>query len=244
MGDIAGGLRAAIGVLAALNERHATGKGSVIDLSLLEGLMGLLGYLGGIHLVTGENPGRMGNSHHNIVPYGLMPTRDGHVVLALHVGTFWRKFCAAIGREDIAADPRFKTVHDRHRNRAELEELIAGIMKTRTTAEWQAMLDAADVPAGPVNNVGQSIAQPIVRERGFLREVQHPTAGTVRMLGSPVRNGDMPISPPPRLGEHTREVLAKLAGIDDAQLARLLDAGVVATPERPARKGQERGKSQ
>ena len=240
IGDIAGGLWAAIGVLAALNERHTTGKGARIDLSLLEGLMGLLGYLGGIHLVTGENPGRMGNSHHNIVPYGLMPTRDGHIVLALHVGTFWRKFCSAIGRDDIAADPRFKTVKDRHRNRAELEKLIADIMKKRTTGEWQQVLDAADVPGGPVNNIGQAIAQPIVRERGFLREVQHPTAGAVRMLDSPVRFPGSHITPPPLLGEHTREVLSRLLGLDEAKLGRLLAAGVIATLEQPARTEKEK----
>jgi crotonobetainyl-CoA:carnitine CoA-transferase CaiB-like acyl-CoA transferase len=240
MGDIAGGLWAAIGVLAALNERHVTGKGSRIDLSLLEGLMGLLGYLGGIHLVTGENPGRMGNSHHNIVPYGLMPTRDGHIVLALHVGTFWRKFCSAIGRGDLAADPRFRTVKDRHRNRAELERLIADIMRTRPTAEWQRLLDAADVPAGPVNSIGQAIAQPIVRERGFLKEVQHPTAGKVGMLDSPVRFPGSQIAPPPRLGEHTREILQNLLGVDQTRLARLLEGGVIATPEHPAPAGKEK----
>jgi crotonobetainyl-CoA:carnitine CoA-transferase CaiB-like acyl-CoA transferase len=235
MGDIAGGLWAAIGVLAALNERHATGSGSRIDLSLLEGLMGLLGYLGQINLVTGESPGRMGNSHHNIVPYGLMPTRDGHIVLALHVGSFWRKFCSAIGRDDIAADLRFRTVKDRHQNRGELEKLIGDIMQTRTTAEWQAVLDAADVPGGPVNTIGQAIEQPIVRERGFLKEVEHPTAGTVKLLDSPVRFAGSQIKPPPLLGEHTREVLTSLLGVDDARIERLIASGVIATPQQPAR---------
>ena len=235
MGDIAGGLWAAIGVLAALNERNATGIGSRIDLSLLEGLMGLLGYLGGIHLVTGENPGRMGNSHHSIVPYGVMPTSDGHIVLALHVGSFWRKFCTAIGRDDIAANARFRTVKDRHQNRGELEPLIGDIMKTRTTSEWQAILDAADVPGGPVNNIGQAIAQPIVQERGFLREIQHPTAGAVKVLDSPVRVAGSIMTPPPLLGEHTREVLSGLLGVDAARFDRLIAAGVIATSQQPAK---------
>ncbi len=235
LGDIGGGLWAAIGVLAALNERHASGRGSNIDLSLLEGLMGLLGYLAEIFLVTGENPGRMGNSHHSIVPYGLMPVKDGHIVLALHVGSFWRNFCRAIGRDDLISNPRYRTVKDRHHNRAELERLIGEIMMTRTAAQWQRILDAADVPHGPVNNIGQALNQPIIQESGFVRETEHPTAGKIKVPGSPLRfRGlfeELRVDPPPLLGEHTREVLENLAGLDDAAVTRLITAGVIATPE-------------
>jgi crotonobetainyl-CoA:carnitine CoA-transferase CaiB-like acyl-CoA transferase len=232
LGDIGGGLWAAIAVLAALNERNATGEGSHVDLSLLEGLMSLLGYLAEIYLVSGENPGRMGNSHHKIVPYGLMPVKDGHIVLALHVGAFWRKFCQAIGREDLITDPRFRTVKDRYGNRVELERLIEEIMRTKTVAEWQEILEAADVPHGPVNNIGQAVNQPIVRERGFLKEVQHPTAGPVKVLGTPLRFEGRyeapPLEPPPLLGEHTREVLGSLIGLSDDELERLIKAKVIA----------------
>ena len=243
LGDIGGGLWAAIGVLAALNERNATGQGSHIDLSLLEGLMGLLGYLAEIYLVTGENPGRMGNSHHNIVPYGLMPVKDGHIVLALHVGGFWRKFCRAIGREDLITDARFRTVKDRHQNRVELEQQIEAIMMTRTVAQWQQVLDAADVPHGPVNNIGQAVNQPIVRERGFVKEVQHPTAGTVKVLGNPLRfegRYEERLEPSPLLGEHTREVLGSLIGLSDADIERLIAANVIAvSANAPASQAQD-----
>ncbi len=232
LGDIGGGLWAAIGVLAALNERNATGQGSHVDLSLLEGLMGLLGYLAEIYLVTGDNPGRMGNSHHNIVPYGLMPVKDGHIVLALHVGGFWRNFCRAIGREDLITDARFRTVKDRHKNRVELERQIEEIMRTKTVAEWQRVLDAADVPHAPVNNIGQAVNQPVIRERGFVKEVQHPTAGTVKVLGNPLRfegrYENSRLEPPPLLGEHTREVLGSLLGLSDAEIERLIGANVIA----------------
>jgi len=233
LGDVGGGLWAAIGVLAAIAERNATGRGSRIDLSLLEGLMGLLGYLAEIQLVTGESPGRMGNSHHNIVPYGLMPVKDGHIVLALHVGVFWRNFCRAIGREDLIQDPRFLTVKDRFANRTELEAIIQAIMMERTVAEWQAILDAGDVPHGPVNSIGQALEQPAIRASGFVRETEHPTAGKVRIAGSPLRfpgNYDQtPFDPPPRLGEHTQEVLGSLAGLDRAAIERLIASGVIAT---------------
>ena len=235
LGDIGGGLWAAIGVLAALNERHATGSGSRIDLSLLEGLMGLLGYLAEIHLVTGKSPGRMGNSHHNIVPYGLMPVKDGHIVLALHVGGFWRNFCRAIGREDLITDARFRTVKDRHANRVELERQIGEIMMTRTVAEWQKILDAADVPHGPVNSIGEALNQPAVVASGFVRETQHPTAGPVKLVGSPLRfpgrYDECPLDPPPLLGEHTRDVLRSLAGLEEPEIDRLVAAGIVATPQ-------------
>ena len=239
LGDIGGGLWAAVGVMAALNERNETGEGSHIDLSLLEGLMGLLGYLAEIYLVTGENPSRMGNSHHSIVPYGLMPVQDGHIVLALHVGGFWRNFCRAIEREDLIIDPRFRTVKDRHRNRVELERQIAEIMMTRTVAEWQQILEAADVPHGPVNSIAQALSQPIVRERGFIKEVQHPTAGTVKVIGNPLRfegrYEETRLEPPPLLGEHTREVLGSLIGLSDAEIERLISSNVVAvSADRPS----------
>ncbi len=234
LGDIGGGLWAALGVMAALNERNATGEGSHVDLSLLEGLMGLLGYLAEIYLVTGENPGRMGNSHHNIVPYGLMPVKDGHLVLALHVGGFWRNFCRAIGREALIVDARFRTVKDRHKNRVELERQVTEIMITKTVAEWQQILDAADVPHGPVNSIGQALNQPIVRERGLVKEVQHPAAGTVKVIGNPLRfEGKYEagrLEPPPLLGEHTREVLGSLIGLSDAEIERLICDNVIAVP--------------
>jgi crotonobetainyl-CoA:carnitine CoA-transferase CaiB-like acyl-CoA transferase len=234
LGDIGGGLWAAIGVLAALAERRTTGRGSRVDLSLLEGLMGLLGYLAGSYFVTGENPGRMGNSHHSIVPYGLMPAKDGHIVLALHVGEFWRKFCRAIGREDLLANPNYRTVKDRHHNRAELESLLANILQTRTVAEWHAILDDADVPNAPVNNIGQALMQPVIAARGFVHEIEHPVAGMIRVLGSPLRfpgnyQNDPP-APPPLLGEHTRGVLATLAGLDAASIERMFASGAAREP--------------
>ena len=238
MGDIGGGMWAAIGILSGLQKRNATGRGSRVDLSLLEGLMGLLGYLGELYLVTGESPGRVGSSHHSVVPYGRFPVKDGHIVIALHVGNFWRKFCAAIEREDLIEDPRFRTTANRQVNRVELEALVTTILQTRTVKAWTEVFTRMDIPHGQVNTVGEAIEQDVIRQRGMLRTVEHARAGAVKLLGSPLRFADFDASVyrgAPLLGEHTRAVLAKL-GYDVATIDRMVADEVVGLPESPGAK--------
>ena len=231
MGDIGGGMWAAIGALSGLQHRGRTGKGLHVDLSLLEGLMGFLGYLAERYLVTCENTGRVGSIHHSIVPCGRFEVKDGHIVLALHVGSFWRKFCAAIEREDMVNDARFRTTADRSRNRAALEHIVGEILKTRTAAEWTRVLELADVPHGSVNNIGEALRQPVIAARGLLKKFQHPTAGEVEVVGSPLNFGDQfpdaPYQPAPTLGGDTRDVLAA-AGYSAGEIDSLLAAGVIA----------------
>ena len=233
MGDIGGGLWAAIGVLAALQARNSTGQGAHIDLSLLEGLMGLLGYLAEIYLVTGESPGRVGSSHHSVVPYGRFQVKDGHIVIALHVGAFWRKFCAAIGRPDLADNPRYRTTADRRTNRDELEAIVNEILMTRTAAEWHVVLHEADVPHGTVNSVGEALEQDVIVERGLVKTADHPVAGPVKLVGSPLRftgqYADAAMAPAPLLGEHTAEVLTDLLGYSEDRIAALLAAKAIRT---------------
>jgi crotonobetainyl-CoA:carnitine CoA-transferase CaiB-like acyl-CoA transferase len=230
LGDIGGGLWAAIGVLAALQHRHRTGEGLYIDLSLLEGLTGLLGYLAELYLVTGESPARVGSAHHSVVPYGRFEVKDGHIVLALHVGTFWRKFCSAIGRSDLAANPKFKTTADRKTNRVELEAIVTDILKTRTAAEWHGILEAADVPHGTVNSVGEALEQDVIRERGLVQDCEHPLAGIVKLVGSPLKfpgRYGAPLEPAPLLGQHTEAVLSDLLGYSKDRINDLAQAGVL-----------------
>jgi formyl-CoA transferase/CoA:oxalate CoA-transferase len=238
MGDIGGGLWAAIGILAGLQKRNATGRGSRIDLSLLEGLMGLLGYLSQLYLVTGENPGRVGSSHHSVVPYGRFPVKDGHIVIALHVGNFWRKFCVAIEREDLIENARFRTTADRQANRVELEALVTEVLLTKSGKEWVEIFTRMDIPHGQVYTVGEAIEQPVIRQRELLRTVEHARAGAVKLLGSPLRFeafDDRSYRASPLLGEHTRAVLAGL-DYSDAEIARLIAAEVVGVPEHPRKK--------
>ncbi|MBI4080989.1 MAG: CoA transferase [Candidatus Lambdaproteobacteria bacterium] len=236
MGDLAGGLWGAIGVLGALHRHQTRGEGAHIDLSLLDGLLGLLGYLGELFLVTGESPGRVGSGHHSIVPYGRFPVRDGHIILALHQGSFWRKFCRAVGRDDLAENPRFRTTGQRRDRREELEAIVTGILARKTLAEWQRIFDEADIPNAPVHDIGQALTQPYVRERGLVAETPHPLGGSVPLVRGPLRlrgGGELPpLGPPPLLGEHTRAVLATLAGCDGATIERLIAEGVAAEADR------------
>lgn len=233
MGDLAGGLWGAIAVLSALQRRVTSAAPQHIDLSLLEGLAGLLGYLGQLSLMTGESPGRVGSGHHSIAPYGRFEVADGHLVLALHVGTFWRRFCAAVGRQDLVDDPRFKTTTDRRDNRDELQEIVSGILRAKTRAEWERILDEADVPYGPILDVVEALEQEQFVARDVVFSMHHPTAGDIPMVRPPIRfvGEDLAASTgaAPLLGQHTREVLREVLRWDDARIDRLESESVVRT---------------
>lgn len=234
MGDIGGGFWAAVSVLAALQHRNTTGEGLQVDLSLLDGLVGLLGYLAEIYLLTDEIPGRIGSHHQSIVPYGRFPAKDGDIVLALHVGNFWRHFCVAVEREDLITNSKFRTTADRHANRDELVKIVEDILIGKTVAEWQKILDDGDVPNAPVNDVAQALNQAAIRDRGMIRPTDHPVAGRVNVVGSPIkyvgRFDDVATAPAPLLGEHTQAILCDLLGYDTAKVDALFDQGVIKSP--------------
>jgi crotonobetainyl-CoA:carnitine CoA-transferase CaiB-like acyl-CoA transferase len=231
MGDLGGGLWAAIATLSALQHRNVTGEALTVDFSLLEGMTGLLGYLAQGYFVTGENPVRVGSSHQSVVPYGRFPTSDGHLVVALMVESFYVKFCAAIGHPDLATDPRFATPTGRKQNRVVLEGLVSEVMAQRSTVEWQVVFAAADIPCAPVNTVAEALAMPIVAERAVIQQIEHPTAGAMQIVRSPVRFAerfeDTAIQPAPLLGEHTAQILTALLGYDGAKVEALGRSGAV-----------------
>jgi crotonobetainyl-CoA:carnitine CoA-transferase CaiB-like acyl-CoA transferase len=232
IGDLGGGVWAAISILAALQHRHVAGEALSVDLSLLDGLLGMFGYVAEDYLVTGDVPRRVGSQHQSVVPYGSYPTQDGHIVIALMVESFWVKFCSAIGRPEIVGDSRFSTPIDRKTNRAILESEIRTVLAARTTAAWLETFEAADIPCGPVNTVAEALAMPIVAERRMVENVEHPTAGAVPMVRSPVRFigrfDRVPIQPPPLLGEHTNDILLGLLGYTAGQIDTLIESGAVA----------------
>jgi formyl-CoA transferase/CoA:oxalate CoA-transferase len=227
--DIGAAMWAVIGILAALHARDATGRGDWIDISLLDGQIAWLTYLAGGYFATGEVPRRYGSAHPSIVPYQALRTRDGHLMVAVGNDTLWRRFAPLLGLPELADDARFATNPDRVVHRAELLPLIEAALATRGSAEWAAELSRAGIPAGVINGVDQALAHPQVLARDMVLTTEHPTAGTLRMAGSPIkltRHTTTVRRPPPRLGEHTDEVLGEL-GYTAADIVALHAAGVV-----------------
>ncbi len=228
--DIITGMYASIAVCAALASRAETGKGQHLDLALLDSQIALLAYQNTNYFATGTPPGRIGNLHPNIVPYQPFKTADGDVILACGNDNLYRKFCDAAGCPELAADPRFATNGKRVENRAELTRLLQGVFAMKTTKEWVALLEAAGVPNGPINNVAQVFEEPQVKARGIRLKLDHPVAGKLDSVASPMRFSGTPLTferAPPLLGQHTEEILRELLGKSDAELAKLRADGVV-----------------
>jgi len=228
--DIITGMYASIAICAALASRAETGKGQHLDLALLDSQIALLAYQNTNYFATGAPPKRIGNLHPNIVPYQPFKTADGDVILACGNDNLYRKFCEAAGCPELAADPRYATNAKRVENRAELNRVLQGVFARKTTREWVALLEAAGVPNGPINNVAQVFEEPQVKARGIRLKLDHPAAGALDSVASPMRFSGTPLAferAPPLLGQHTDEVLRGLLGKSDAELAKLRADGVV-----------------
>jgi crotonobetainyl-CoA:carnitine CoA-transferase CaiB-like acyl-CoA transferase len=227
--DLGAAMWAAIGVLAALHARAASGRGDWIDISLLDGQIAWLTYVAGGYFASGEVPRRYGSAHPTIVPYQALRTSDGYLMVAVGNDSLWQRFAPIIGLPELAGDTRFATNPDRVVHRDELIPLIEATLASRGSAEWAAELSRAGIPAGAINTVDRALAYPQVLARDMVLTTEHPTAGTLRMPGSPVRLSGHTATvrrPPPLLGEHTDEVLAEL-GYSAAAIASLHQRGAV-----------------
>lgn len=228
--DITAGLYATVAILAALRERERSAQGQFIDIALLDSQVAWLANVAENFLVSGDPPQRYGNAHPNIVPYELFPTQDGWLAVGVGNDGQWQRMCALAGWDDLAADARFATNPLRVRNRQELVVELQARFRTRVSKEWEAALVAAGIPCSPVNSVDRVFSDPQVLARDMVVTMPHPTAGTVRLSGSPLKLSRTPVrmtTPPPLLGQHTAEILEEILGRSPDDVAWLREEGIV-----------------
>ena len=222
--DLVAGLMLGKAIVSALFAREQLGIGQKIDTSLLEAEVACLINVGSNYLIEGKIPGRWGNAHSSIVPYQSFKTADGYVVIGVASEGIWRRFSKAIGRGELADDPRFAKNSDRVQNREVLTATLSEGFLGRETDAWMKLLNEAEVPCAPVQTIDQVFKAPQVLHREMLVKVEHPTAGTVPMAGIPVKFSATPASirlAPPTLGQHTEEVLTSWLGIERTEIEEL-----------------------
>ncbi len=231
--DINAGILAALGIVSALVSRATTGRGQMVETSLMEAAIQQTYWQSAIFFATGVNPGPTGSAHILTAPYQAFPTKDGWINVGGANQSNWERIVKVIGRPELAEDARFRTNGDRMKNLAALTPLIAERLLSRPSAEWILEFEAAGVPAGPVNKIGEMLGDPQVAARAMVLEVDHPRAGRVKTLGTPIKFSATPgevTRAAPVLGEHTREVLEGL-GYTSAEIDHLRNEGAVLVAE-------------
>jgi len=231
MADLTCGLFTLIGILSALYSRERTGKGQFLDQSLQEGQITWLDNYAGEYFATGEPPARMGNRHPQIAPYEAVQGSDGEwFILGVGSDNVWQSFCKLVGRDDLAADLRFLENANRVKHYDALMPIIREIIKAHPVEEWLIQLRASGVPAGRINTIDQALSDEHLVERGLIVELEHPLLGAIKSIATPIHMSETPLvyrRPPPRLGEHTREVLTELQ-YDAEFIQQLYDQGILA----------------
>jgi crotonobetainyl-CoA:carnitine CoA-transferase CaiB-like acyl-CoA transferase len=231
--DLTAGVNATVAILTALHARGRTGRGQFIDVSMLEGQLGLLDHTIGIYLADRMPLRRMGTAYKTIVPYQTFRTRTADIAIAVGSDALWRAFAPLVGLGELVDDPRYATNRTRTVNRDTLIPKLEEVFLTRSYEEWEAILLPAGIPVGAINDLEHVVTHPQVESRGVLREVEHPVAGKVRVIAPFFGLSDTPggvRSAAPLLGEHTEEVLRDRLGLDPAEIERLRAAGVLGKP--------------
>jgi crotonobetainyl-CoA:carnitine CoA-transferase CaiB-like acyl-CoA transferase len=216
--------------LGALHERHATGRGRYIDISLVDGLINMLGYYAQLAWLSGQDPQPLGSEHPNLVPYGVFPASDGAMVIACLTDGFWARICGALGVAEAANDPRYDSLAKRRAERAAVNALVASRTQTMTMAELEAVFVEHAVPHAPILGVTAALAQPQVVAREMVVEVEHSALGPIPIVNRPFKFGDA-VQPaptaPPALGEHGAAILRDVLNMDAAAISDLQARGVV-----------------
>lgn len=227
--DVLTGMNAAISILAALNERQQSGLGQNIDLSLFDSQVAALVNVASNYLISGDVPGLLGNEHPNIVPYQAFAAKDREIVIAVGNDDQFRRLCTILNESSLAEDERYRTNEKRLQHRKQLTALLADYFKQKTASEWQNLLNEAGIPCGPINDIESLFQEEQIKARNMLIEVEHPQAGKVPLVGSPLKFSRTPTTirrHPPLPGEHNQEVLREL-GYSDEEIDELNEAGII-----------------
>ncbi len=213
IGDLVSGLYCVQGILAALYERERTGRGKRVDIAMLDGLVSLLTYQAAAWLVGNKPPGRIGNQHPSICPFETLRTQDGHLAVCCGNDKQWARLAKALGLEALLADPRFETNSLRVEHRPALIPMLEEVLTSAPGHVWLERLNAADVPCAPIQSVPEALRHPQLEARGIIRTVEHPTAGPMKAVATPIRlDGQTAFDPrpAPTPGQHTAEILDEL----------------------------------
>ncbi|ADP19967.1 MULTISPECIES: CaiB/BaiF CoA transferase family protein [Achromobacter] len=230
--DVLTGLNATIGILTAIEGRHATGLGQHIDVALLDTVVNFGANQIASYFASGAIPRRWGNEHPNLAPYQTFATADGHIIIGCGNDGQFRKLCALIRAPELAGDPRFLSMPDRNVNRAALVETLEAIFRSQPSAHWLGLLANSEVPNGSINNYAQVFEHPQVVHRGLRVEMPHPGGTTVSVVANPIRLSGTPVEyrfAPPLRGQHTAEVLSALLGRSPDDIAALEAARIIET---------------
>ena len=228
--DLTSGLLLAQAIILALFNRERTGKGQWVHTSLIEAQIFMLDFQASRWLMKGEVAKQAGNDHPTSIPTGVFPTSDGHINIAASGNNLWKRFCVAIGAPQLLDHPEHATPALRSQHRKALNERIAEITRTNTSAHWIAAINKAGVPCGPINTIDKTFAEPQVEHLGIARPVKHPKLGDIKVVGQPINLSDFPqpasLQPTPEMGQHTDQVLAGL-GYDKPTIEKLRAGGAI-----------------
>jgi crotonobetainyl-CoA:carnitine CoA-transferase CaiB-like acyl-CoA transferase len=230
LGDLIGGINGPIAILGALHERNQTGKGRLIDISLMDGMMGMLGYLAQIAFFTGEDPKPVGSQHPNLVPYGAFPAKDGSIIVACLTNNFWGRICKALAMPEMEHDERYNSIEKRRNARDEVNALVSAFTEQYTVDELVELFTEHQVPHAPILGITEALAQPQAKARNMVVETEHKTLGKIpivnRSIKFPGAGQEIPTAPPV-LGQDTDAVLAELLALDEAAIAALRNKNIV-----------------
>ena len=232
IGDLMAGMFASVGVLAAVRHQTETGKGQFIDIGMLDTHVAWLANQGMNYLSTDENPERLGNQHPNIVPYQVMPTSDGYIVLSIGNDPTFERFCELAGETKLLEDDRFKTNASRVSNREHVTKVLNEVTKRKTSNEWLSELEIAKIGCGPINNLSDVFNDPHVISRKMVMEMEHSKTGEkpLKLISNPIKMNETPVSyryAPPLLGEHTNEILKTELNLNEDQIKSLKDKNII-----------------